>query len=226
MLIFSRWDVFEKGILNNVLLTILRTWPFWDGEWMRDPNSKANCDLQRSGIKFGHELNHLVGVTLKIWNWYSWNLSKTYFPISQNGVPTMVIDRVTTTPATRVTFYPWKSAVISPYLQLVGYWAHLLSIIGFLFTAGIVKRKRIQTWHPNMESTTYFSRSSTFQEVQGKAIKRIGNFNQVDYCFRCGNSNHPKLGKRYYLNSRFLDFEGPVSRNATEPRKQKQQTNS
>ena len=45
-----------KGILNNVILTLLRVCDlFGIGEWKRDPNSKAkSSDFQRSGIKFGH----------------------------------------------------------------------------------------------------------------------------------------------------------------------------
>ena len=43
-------------------------------------------------------------------------------------------------------------------------------------------------------------------EVQGKTIKKNRELHQVDYFFRFGNFNHPKIGD-YNFNS-WLDFQG------------------
>ncbi len=41
----------KLGWWKTINLAILRLWPFWDGEWKRDPFKGCKRDLQRLGIK-------------------------------------------------------------------------------------------------------------------------------------------------------------------------------
>ena len=82
--------------INPAILGMVKTWPFWPGEWKRDPFGKVGCkrDLETFGVlQSGHvELNHLVfQAFLELWffsfrwdpgpKWpWTWLINRGYYP--------------------------------------------------------------------------------------------------------------------------------------------------
>ncbi len=71
----SPWMAAKNGTWNYTTflalyklknLAILRSWPFWDGEFTWPELKGYISDLQGLGMKFGHELNHLEMMDLKV----------------------------------------------------------------------------------------------------------------------------------------------------------------